>query len=95
MKAESLIERVQGLMSTPVDAEMVFLNPASDNYVAIDAVGRRVWEVLERPVRFSDLVDFLAAEFDGLRPQIETDISAFLLELQREGMVRVVAQPAG
>ena len=92
MNTESVIERVQDLMSTPVNEEMVFLNPASDNYVAIDAVGRRIWEVLEHPVRFGDLVDFVAAEFDGGRQQIEGDIAEFVSELQREGMVRVVEQ---
>lgn len=94
MNSGALIERVSGLMSTPVDTEIVFLNPASDNYVALDAVGRRVWEALERPVRFGDLVEEIAGEFDGVRSQIEGDIEAFLGELEREGMVRVVEQPA-
>ncbi|WP_375501776.1 PqqD family protein [uncultured Jatrophihabitans sp.] len=85
-----MIERVPDLMSTPVNEDMVFLNPDSDNYVAIDAIGRRIWEILEHPVRFGDLVDSLAAEFDGARAQIEDDTAAFLGELQREGMVRVV-----
>lgn len=95
MDTESVIARVPDLMSTPVNEEMVFLNPANDNYVAIDAIGRRIWEVLEHPVRFGDLVDSLVAEFDGGRQQIEGDTAVFVAELQREGMVRVVEQQSG
>ena len=94
MNAESVIERVQGLAATPVDTEMVFLSSTSDSYVAVDAVGRRVWEGLEHPVRFGELVDAMALEFDGPRSNIEADIAVFVGEMQREGMVRVVEHPA-
>lgn len=95
MNAESVVERVPGLAATPVDTEMVFLSSTSDSYIAIDAVGRRVWEGLERPVRFGELVDSMASEFDGPRSSIEADIAVFLGEMQREGMIRVVEHPAG
>lgn len=86
---DALITRNDALMSAPVDDDIVFLNPASDSYVALDAVGRRIWDLLASPMTFAALVDRILAEFNGERDEIAADVAAFLAELAEEGMVRV------
>ena len=49
IEADAIVTRTEGLMSTPVDDEIVFLNPGTDSYVALDWIGRRIWEMLESP----------------------------------------------
>jgi hypothetical protein len=90
IEADAIVTRTEGLMSTPVDDEIVFLNPGTDSYVALDWIGRRIWEMLESPQRVGDLAAALAAEFDADVSVVGADVAAFLDELKREGMVHAV-----
>ena len=94
IEADAIVTRTEGLMSTPVDDEIVFLNPGTDSYVALDRIGRRIWELLASPQRVADLADALAAEFDADVSIVGPDVAAFLDELKREGMVHAVNSPA-
>ena len=95
MDPDAIVTRNDELMSAPVDQEIVFLNEATDSYIALDEVGRRVWELLQRPHRLGDLVDLLCADFDGPREVITADVVGFLRELDSEGMVRIDDRGAG
>jgi hypothetical protein len=91
MDLGSVVTRNDELMSAPVDREVVFLNQTTDSYVALDEIGRRIWELLDRPRRVDDLVGLLCEQFDGSRGTIASDVLVFLEELDREGMVSVHA----
>jgi hypothetical protein len=90
---DAVVTRTEGLMSAPVDDDVVFLNPSTDSYIALDRIGRRIWELLESPRRFEDLVAALAAEFDTEVSVVSADVTAFLGELEREKMVHAVSAP--
>jgi hypothetical protein len=93
MDRDSLVARNEELASAPVDREIVFLNIATDSYVALDEIGRRIWDLLESPRRIADLTRELSDEFEGKRDEIAADVLTFLKELEREGMVTVVGRP--
>jgi len=95
MNANTILTRNDELMSAPVDREIVFLNQSTDSYVALDEVGRRIWDLLEQPRALTDLIDLLCAEFAGSRETITTDVVAFLRELEDEGIVTVHDGGAG
>lgn len=88
------VVRTEGLLSTTVDDELVVLNLHAGCYVAIDRIGRRIWELLESPWLVEDLIAALAAEFDADPSIVAADLAAFLQELEREGMVNAVTPPA-
>jgi hypothetical protein len=83
------ITRNDQLMSAPVDDDLVFLNPATNSYVALDAIGRRIWDLLQQPSTLGDLISTVTATFDGDRGTIAEEVRAFVRELETEGMVRV------
>ena len=94
MELEAIIQRTEGLQSAPIENEIVFLNPKTDAYVALDEIGRRVWDLLEEPRPVAELVDVLLQEYEGQRDGIAADVRGFLGELEREGMVSVVGRPS-
>jgi hypothetical protein len=71
----------------------VFLNIAIDSYVALDEIGRRIWDLLDKPQPIADLVGELELEYSGSSETIASDVITFLEELEREGMVRVLGRP--
>jgi hypothetical protein len=83
------VGRKSGVMSAPVDDDLVILNPDRDDYVALDQIGRRIWELLEEQQTVGELCERLAAEFTGEREQIAADVMAFLDRLRDEGLVDV------
>ena len=85
------VTRVADLMFTRVDEDIVILNMQTDNYVALDAIGRRIWELLETPRRVDEICRQLSQEFSGDPEQITTDVLAFLDELQTEQMLNILS----
>jgi hypothetical protein len=85
------VVRMEGIMTAPVDQEIVLLNMSSNNYVSLDAIGRRIWELMEAPITVNEMCCQLSSEFEGDQEQICVDVLSFLTELEREGLVRVIA----
>jgi len=85
----SVVSRTEGLMSTSLGEELVILNPANDDYVGLDEIGRRVWDLLVRPEPVQDLCLRLTREYRGDPRQISADILDFLNEMAAEGLVYV------
>lgn len=83
------VVRTAGIMTAPVDQEIVLLNMAKNNYVSLDAIGRRIWDLIESPVTVIDLCKQLGDEFEGTEQQITSDVLQFLMQLEGNGLVRV------
>ncbi len=77
--------------TTPVDDELVILNMAGNNYLTLDDIGRRIWELLATPLPVADLCAQLETEYAGGRDQIDVDVLAFLGRLSEDGLIRVTA----
>lgn len=88
-EAHTIVVRKGGLPSTPVDADLVILNLATNNYVGLDDIGRSIWELLEKPLRVAELCQLMTEKYTGTREEIERDVVLFLRELSGEGLVDV------
>ena len=70
-----------------VDDELVLLDSASGKYFSINAVGRRVFELLGQDPRIESAVSALLAEFDVEEKTLRADIHLFLVEMKAKGLV--------
>ena len=86
----SRVVRAEGAMSSPVDEDVVILNMAGNNYISLDAIGRRIWDLLETSIRVDELCRQLEREFAATQDQIIADVLPFLAALEKDGIVRVV-----
>lgn len=91
LETGSTVIRSEGAMTAPVDNEIVILNMASNNYISLDAIGRRIWDLLETEHTVADVCLTLSREFDASEEQIAADIIPFLTELEKDGLVRVLS----
>ena len=89
----AVVVRTPGLLTAPVDDEIVILNPARDNYVGLSASGRTIWGLIEQPSEVAEICRLLNQEYDATPGQIAADVLPFLAGLAAEGVVRVVAEP--
>ena len=86
---DTIVTRDAEAVATPVDNELVILNMAGNNYMTLDDIGRRIWELLATPMRVDDLCARLAGEYAGERKQIDTDVLAFLKRLAADRLVHI------
>ena len=89
IELNSLIVRGKNILSTPIDNELVILNIVKNNYVGLDEIGLRIWELLEKPIRVNELCNQLSREFDATPEQIIEDTIPFLADLDDEGLVNL------
>jgi hypothetical protein len=86
---ESLVSQIEDIIASDIDDEKVMMSVEKGLYYGLDPVGSRVWELIERPVRVSALIDELLSKYDVDRETCEQDVLAFLGELREAGIVRV------
>ena len=87
MDDHTLITRRSDAMATDIDDATVILSLPSNCYVSLDAVGQRIWALLDQPLRLDALVEHLQDRFEGDRGAIRQDVEQFLRELESDGLV--------
>jgi hypothetical protein len=86
---ESKLIRAQDMLSTELDQETVLMSIDAGAYYGLEGPARRIWENLETPLTFSALVDRLVKEYRVEPETCAADVEKFLVEMEREGLLRV------
>lgn len=87
LTANSLVKRTAAAMGTPVDDELVIIHFDSNAYYGFDAIGRRIWELIEGQRSVADLCATLCEEYDVVPQRCESDVLSFLSELAQNKVV--------
>jgi hypothetical protein len=75
------------VMARQVSDETVILDLASGNYYGLDPVGSRFWQLLCEGKSPAEARDFLLAEYDVSRDQLDVDIERLIRELHAKGLI--------
>ncbi len=84
---DTLIQRRNDLLFNEIDGEVVMLSIENGEYYGMDQVGSRIWNSLEHPVSFQDLLDKITREFDVDTEQAKTDSIRFLEKLRDKKLI--------
>lgn len=84
------MSRNNDIISSVVDADLVFMSINRGKYYGTGAVGHRIWELLQKPSVGNELVDILITEFMVERFVCEEEVAAFLKQLHEEGLIEVI-----
>jgi Coenzyme PQQ synthesis protein D (PqqD) len=71
---ESAFVRTRDVMVRDLDGEAVILNLETGTYFGLNAVGTRIWHLIEQHGRLDAVFDELCREYDAAPPQIERDL---------------------
>lgn len=92
MKLDSQIEIADDVICRDLGGELVLLHLESGYYFGLNAVGMRMWRLLEAgDCRLGDVVDVLTHEFDVARDIAEADVLAVANDLLAHDLIRIVA----
>jgi Coenzyme PQQ synthesis protein D (PqqD) len=70
-----------------IAGEAVILSLDTKVLRGLNAVGSRVWDLIDGRRSVEDIVDVIVAEFDVAKPEAAADVGAFLRELVDKGLV--------
>ena len=91
----STVCAVAGQVSRDLAGEAVILHLTSGVYYALDPVGARIWNLLQKPTSAQRLCDAILAEYDVEAQQCQKDVLALLRDLLAQGLIEVGDEMAG
>jgi hypothetical protein len=78
-------------VSCDLAGEAAILNLKNGVYYGLDAVGARIWNLVQEPKTFAKLRDTLLAEYEVEAPRLDTDLRDLLDKLAEQGLIEVAA----
>ena len=75
------------VLAQELAGETVLLDLASESYFGLDAVGTRVWQLLNEGMGQAALIDTLLDEYEVERAALEQDIADLLRRLAEAGLI--------
>lgn len=89
----TIVQRNPKLIANQMDGEIVMMSVDNGEYYGLDETGTRIWELLEAPVKISELVDSLIMEFEVAREECATDTLEFLNDLFEKDLLLIKDEP--
>ncbi len=91
---ETVFRKSADLLESDVDEEVVALDVDKGTCYGLNAVGSRVWRLLDTPMSLQEICSTLEGE-DEVEPDVCRDeVSRLLGDLQTEGLIEVRPQSA-
>jgi len=91
LKRDTIVRRVDDVMSAEVDNELVMMRLESNGYFGLDTIGRRIWELMVEPRTVGQICDQLQEEYEVSAEVCERDLLHYLRELDGHGLLQGVA----
>jgi hypothetical protein len=91
MNLASQVSIPKEVMSRQVGDELVILDLASGIYFGLDAVGTRIWQLLQEGKPLAEICDVMTGEYEVSTSQMQEDLLRLVAELQARGLVRDAA----
>ena len=82
----SVVARSADQISAEVDGETLLMSIERGKYYGMDAVGSRIWALLEQPRSIGEICDALMASFEVEREHCQRDVIAFVRDLLEQNL---------
>ena len=94
LSVRSIVIAASEQVSCPLGDESAILNLKNTVYYGLNPVGARVWSLLQRPRRISELRDALLEEYEVDADSCERDLLELLQKMRTEGLIEIVKSAA-
>jgi hypothetical protein len=86
---DSIVVVSKDQMASDVAGETVILGLTAGRYYGLDAVGARVWQIIQTPTAVSDVRRTILSEYDVEPERCEADLLTLLQKMADAGLVEV------
>ena len=85
------VARSDAIIAAELDDSVVMMDVEKGRYYELDPVGARVWALAESGPRIAEVCEALVAEYEVAPDTCRDDLRAFLEELRRREVVRILS----
>jgi len=89
VSGDSTIVAAKDQVSSDLGGEVAILDLKAGVYYGLDAVGARIWSLIQEPRTVNEIRDILLEEYEVEPEHCERDLLALLRRLADEGLVEV------
>lgn len=93
--SEGTFQRSQGLLAAEAGDELLMMSVELGLYFNLNAVGSRIWALLEEPRTLQELAAVLLDEYDVSAQTVDSELRAFLSALHQRKLLLVSDVKAG
>lgn len=85
----SMVVVAKDLVSADLGDEIAILHLDNGVYYGLDAVGARIWDLIQQPKRVEELCESILKEYDVEPERCKNDFLDLLEELESQGLVEI------
>ena len=89
IKGDQILQRRTDMVFSHIDDEVVMMSIETGEYYGLNPVASRIWELLEKPHTFDQLINLLMQEFDIDQAGCHNDVTEFLNRMIEKKLVIV------
>lgn len=89
VEIENIISKNPEIDATDLDGEVVMMNMEKGQYFMMNDVGSRIWEIIEEPIKVSEIINALISEYEVEREECENTVMEFLNDLSYGDLIKV------
>jgi hypothetical protein len=93
ISGQTIVVAAEGQVSCDLADEAAILDLNSGAYFGLNAVGARIWKLVQTPRAVNEVLQALLEEYDVEPECCERDLVALLQELVTYGLIEVKAAP--
>jgi hypothetical protein len=91
VSGDSTVVAAKDQVSSDLGGEVAILDLKAGVYYGLDAVGARIWSLIQEPRTVNEIRDILLEEYEVEPERCERDLLALLRRLADEGIIEVEA----
>jgi hypothetical protein len=88
---QTIVVASKDQLASNLAGETVILGLSKGRYYGVDAVGARVWQLIQTPASIGSVRAAIVSEYDVTPEQCEADLLKLLGKMIEEGLVEVPA----
>lgn len=89
VEPSSVVSQSDKQVAADLDGEVAMMSIENGEYYVLDSVASRTWELIEKPIRVSDLCARLVEEYEVEAKTCQRDTLDFLAQLHKKGLIDV------
>ncbi len=86
---DSTVAAAEDQVSCDLDGESAILNLSNGVYYGLDALGARIWELIQEPRTVNEVRDAIVSEYEVEPDRCERDLVELLGQLNDNGLIQV------
>jgi hypothetical protein len=91
VSGDSTVVAAKDQVSSDLGGEVAILDLKAGVYYGLDAVGARIWSLIQEPRTVNEILNILLEEYEVEPERCERDLLVLLQRLAEEGLIEVEA----